>query len=137
MIRRVDLILDESQRDLYYIEFRPFGSPFGEMQRLIAGVPLGTKEERENPPGRTEITNWLSVHLPHCAYGPLAPSPLTGVLYGGINGPIWVDFAEADAALFSKIWEDDSGESIDPRFQCYRITYYPSPPRLAACRSRC
>lgn len=123
LAKTVDQLLDETRRDLYFIEFRPFGSPFGEIERLIAGLPLGTREERENPPGRAEIVAWLSEHLPHCAYGPLAPSKRTGVCYGGINGRIWVDFSEADAAVFGQTWENNAGESTDPRFQCYRIGY--------------
>ena len=75
-----------------------------------------------NTPGMALIEQWLKVNLPGTKMELLAPSEYSGMICGGINGTLRVDFTPEGLQQFCDRWEVDNA-SVDSRFQCYIRPY--------------
>ena len=72
---------------------------------------------------RQEMQDWFAQHLPGTHTEPMASSEDSGFLVGGPVG-LRIDFSEQGLAAFSERWEEPAtGNSLDPRFQCFLMPY--------------
>ena len=72
---------------------------------------------------RSEMQDWLSQHLPGTRTELMGPSENSGFVMGGPVA-LRVDFSEQGLEAFCARWENpETGESLDPRFQCYLMPY--------------
>jgi hypothetical protein len=78
--------------------------------------------ESSQDSGMVDITDWIQANLPGTKTELLAPSEYSGIIAGGINGRLRVDFTPAGLQMFCDRWEKDNA-SVDPRFQCYIYPY--------------
>lgn len=78
--------------------------------------------ESRHDSGMVEIAKWLKDNLPDTPTELLAPSENSGIICGGINGTLRVDFTPAGLKTFCDRWERNDA-SVDPRFQCYIYPY--------------
>jgi hypothetical protein len=69
-----------------------------------------------------ELKAWFKQYLPHRSLTPIGTSEHSGWITGG---PIMYRFVmdENDMKAFCDRWEDRSGKSLDPRWQCYQCRY--------------
>jgi hypothetical protein len=81
------------------------------------GLAKGVKEVP------AELKEWFKQHLPHRSLTPIGPSEHSGWICGG---PVMYQVAmdENDLKAFCERWEDRSGKSLDPRWQCYQCCYW-------------
>ena len=72
---------------------------------------------------RREMQDWLALHLPGTHTEPMRSSEIMGFLTGGPVG-LRVDFSPKGLLAFCTRWENPAtGQSLDPRFQCYLMRY--------------
>lgn len=107
LVRTPEEILRETKRDLYFIRFHEAGwlGPWGPVT------------------ARSEVEAWFAEHLPHIAIEPMGPSELSGILSGGCDRDMYVDFDEAALKHFVEVWENPDGSYKDPRWTCYYMSY--------------
>jgi len=109
-----DIFRQEPGKDLYFVEFYAIDSQSGKARPF----------EGRNPPGRQELMDWLAQTLPHVKVESLAPPEASGFIAGGVNGRIRIDFDTHTLKSFCDHWEDSSGKSKDPRWQCMQMSYH-------------
>lgn len=104
LIRTPEQIFREERKDLYLI-------------RMCQG-------DGSDAPGWQEIQDWLHAHIPSAKVEMIGPSEASGWVMGYL-GDLRVDFSAEELAVFCARWEDEQGNSIDPRFQCYLWPFAP------------
>lgn len=97
--------LREHQRDLYYFEF---------------SADLDNVDERNQQ--EAALRELLISEFPSATIELLGPPEGSGWLVGGPT-TLAVDFSPEELSTFSERWEDASGKSKDPRWQCYCLSY--------------
>lgn len=150
LIRTPEQIMRAEPKDLYFIEF---ASPSGECFPLdplgyqmscdFSGSAAETDDndvlsededdsgsDDDNPPGREELLAWLAENLPQLKIESLAPSERSGILCGGINGRLRLDFDEHSLPVYTQRWEDGDDNPLDPRFACFVLRYETMKDRL-------
>lgn len=73
-------------------------------------------------PGMKMIQQWIEENLPGTRIELLGPSEHSGIICGGIDGTIRVDFSAEGLQKFCVRWEVND-QSVDPRFQCHILPY--------------
>ena len=95
------------QRDLYFIRFH--------------NVNLDTNYNKL--PEREMILKWFKDNLPHIEVKPIALVYMdSGMLSGGYDGAVSIDFDKESLKVFCERWEDGNDKSVDDRFQCYWLS---------------
>ncbi|MFZ2854347.1 MAG: hypothetical protein WAZ34_09590 [Rhodocyclaceae bacterium] len=107
LIRSPEEILRTTGRDIFFIKFSAGAKAY---------------KAGRDPDGHTELVNWFAKHLPHVTPELIGPSEFSGWICGGISGDLYLNWTKADIATFSAAWENEDGDSLDSRFQCY---HYP------------
>jgi len=127
LIRTPEQYFREERKDLYFIEFadakgsvKPFG---GGIFGLMGRQPSKKKFDPDHPPGHAEILAWFAEHLPDTCLEPLGQPESSGIMSGGINGRLRVDFNEVSLQTWTARWETEDHGAIDPRFACFQMTY--------------
>jgi len=69
-----------------------------------------------------ELKDWIAENLADRTIELLGPSEHSGWIMGGPCYPT-LAMSEEEVLKFSHRWEDDSGKSNDPRWQCYQRRY--------------
>lgn len=110
---------------LYFIEFHFQGkrASIHGAKRLLGCDPVPVGIAPDDPPGRADLLAWLAEHCPACDWEPLAPLETSGLIEGGIEGRIRVNFDAAALARYAQRWETDAGQPRDPRWTCYEFPY--------------
>ena len=129
-VRTPEEIMLETKSNLYFIEFffpGKFFTYLPKFQRfydydLENDETLAGLIDKNNPPGRQEVLDWLGINLPHIKWEMLAPPERSGILAGGLEGRICVHFDDDGLKLFCDRWEVND-TSVDPRFQCGFLIY--------------
>jgi len=119
LIRTPQQVLRETRRDLYYIEFGDFLSPWAMLDRDRNEV----KNIPEDLPGRKEILAWFAKECPQVVLEDLGPPEGSGWISGCIGVLMRVDFDEDSLAKFCAVWENADGSSKDKRWQCKWVRY--------------
>ena len=127
LIRTPEQFFREESKDLYFIEFadakgsvKPFG---GGIFGLIGRQPSKKKFDPDHPPGHAEIIAWFAKHLPNTRLELLGQPESSGIMSGGINGRLLVDFDDVSLQTWIDRWETEDNGSIDPRFACFQMSY--------------
>ena len=105
LLRSPETILRSTGQAIYFVRFAD-----GD-KAVRAGRP---------PNGEADLRAWLTAHLPHVTPEPIGPSEFSGWVCGGFSGDLYLNWTANDVAAFAAAWEDDNGDSLDPRFQCYQ-----------------
>lgn len=69
-----------------------------------------------------ELTEWFAGNLPNRPLKRLGPSEYSGFICGGASMLV-LAMNDDEVQMFSRRWEDASGKSIDPRWQCFQWPY--------------
>ena len=106
MIRRIrtpEDVLRTEKCDIYILNFRE-------------------KDRRKKQHTWNEMEHWIRQHLPDTQIETLGPSANSIYVEGG---PLTMRlvFSKSDLRKFCEQWEDDKGVTLDPRFQCYLLSY--------------
>lgn len=107
LVRTPEDIFREEKKDIYLIRNRD------------------RKHKRHFPdesPGIQMIRQWIKDNLPGTKVELLGPSEHSGIIEGGIDGSIRVDFSPEGLQQFCARWEVND-KSVDKRFQCYILPY--------------
>ena len=114
LVRTPEQILRDTKRDLYLIEFheaQPFGnefySPFE--PRIVTA--------------RAEVEQWFAENLADTELESLGPSEASGVMSGGCDWIMRVDFDEPSLKRFVAVWESPAGSCKDKCWTCYVWRY--------------
>jgi len=121
-VRHPEEILRETKRDLYFVEFLFKGKIWSFFREHDKLSPIGEVEDKNNPPGRQEVLDWLAENLPGTQWEILGPRERSGLLAGGIYGRIAIHFDPDGLKKFCDRWEVNN-KSVDPRFQLGVLPY--------------
>lgn len=124
-IRTPEEIFATEKKDIFFIEF---ADPDGEISPLD-GFPYipegeeGDEYDSENPPARQDVLDWFFQYLPEVLIEPLAPPESSGFIAGGVKGRLRIAFDDASLQVWCAHWEDENGDSTDPRLACFRLPF--------------
>jgi hypothetical protein len=121
LLRTPEDIFRAEKKDLYVIHDEKEWAGFESLEKVIKGkvsLPAGDWDKS----GLDFIKKWIEDKLPGTWMETIGPSEHSGFLAGGPTG-LRVDFTAEGLERFVAQWEDGSGKSLDPRFQCYIYPY--------------
>jgi hypothetical protein len=107
LVRTPEEVLRATKRDLYLIRFHE--------GKFFAGCPVVTT--------RPEVEKWFAERLPHVELESLGPSEESGIVLGGCEWLMRVDFDEESLKLFVDAWENPDGSYRDKRWDCCVYPY--------------
>lgn len=107
LVRTPEQIFRATKKDLYLIRFHE-AKFFGFSGPITA---------------RPEVEAWFAKHLPHIVIESMGPSEESGIITGGCNRDMYVDFDDAALNYFVEVWENPDGSYKDPRWTCYYMSY--------------
>ncbi|OOF84199.1 hypothetical protein BKG93_08500 [Rodentibacter ratti] len=85
-----------------------------------------TEDNWEDLPERNMIMDWFRENLPETKIFHVSEVPQPGLFSAEYKGGIGIEFDKSSLTRFVERWEDNTGTSIDPNFQCYvmSLDYY-------------